>query len=127
MLVARKNPYRLDSVPIGEGGYARVYRGVHRETGEVAAVKKVRQGDGTGQRRFEREVEIQKQLDHPNVMPILDYSMEDGWLAMPLANRTLTRAIEEDGDLDGFQLVPVIEALARGLQYAHRRDLSHRD
>jgi serine/threonine protein kinase len=120
-------PYRLDPVAIGEGGYARVFRGVHRETGEEAAVKKPRRGDETGLARFKREVEIQSTLDHPNVMPLLEYSLEDRWLAMPLARRNLTEAVERDRAITPFQLLGVLRDAVRGLDYAHRRHYVHRD
>jgi serine/threonine-protein kinase len=123
----RQIPYRLDPAPIGEGGYARVFRGVHRETGEVAAVKKPRRGDETGRLRFEREVDIQSRLDHPNVMPLLGYSLEDRWLAMPLARRSLTEAVERDRGVTPFRLLGVLRDAVRGLDYAHRREFIHRD
>ena len=60
-------------------------------------------------------------------MPILEYSLDDAWLAMPVAERNLTQAIERDGDIGEFGLVPVVRGLAEGLKYAHDRDCVHRD
>ena len=53
--------------------------------------------------------------------------MEDGWFAMPLAVRSLTRAIEGDRDVDGYQLAPIIRQIAQGLDHAHRQGYVHRD
>ena len=103
-----------------------MWRGVHRETGQVAAVKRTLL-DPTARARFRREVEVQSDLDHPNVMPIWEFSIDDGWYAMPLAERNLTRAIEEDRDINGYQLAPIIREIALGLDYAHRRNYIHRD
>jgi serine/threonine protein kinase len=123
--MGRRLPYKLDPTPLGEGGYARVYQGIHRETGELAAVKKIRPGDDTGKARFEREVEVQALLDHPNVMPIIEHGA--GWYAMPLAERSLTKAVEDEQGIDGYQLPTIMSQAGRGLQYAHRQKYVHRD
>jgi eukaryotic-like serine/threonine-protein kinase len=123
-----KLPYRLDSRPLGKGGYATVHRGVHRDTGQAAAIKRPLKHDPHALARFKREVELQSKLDHPNVMPILEHSPDgDEWYAMPLARRNLTTAIETDQDINSFHLLSVIVQAARGLQYAHRQLLVHRD
>ena len=51
---------------------ARVFVGVHRKTGRVAAVKIRRDGPLAAQ-RFRREVEAMQSLDHTHVMPILEW------------------------------------------------------
>lgn len=128
-LLARRRvtPYRLDPKPIGSGGYASVWRGRHRETDRVAAIKRPRRRDAEALARFRREVEVQLDLDHPNVMPIIEHSIEDEWVAMPLALHSLTRRVEQQGAIDGYQLTSVIRGLAEGLAYAHRRGYAHRD
>ena len=127
MAKGKRLPYKLDPRPLGQGGYATVHRGIHRETGEEVAVKRPLRGDDHAQDRFRREVELQAQLDHPNVMPILDHDADATWYAMPLAERTLTKAIEVHRNLNPSQLSSVIADAAHGLAYAHRRKLVHRD
>src|SRR5688500_8243353 len=80
-------PYQLDPEPLGSGGFAIVYRGTHRLTGMVAAVKKPRR-DHVSRERFRREIEVQTTLRHANIMPILEASAEARWFAMPLASAT---------------------------------------
>ena len=126
-IVATKCPYLLESQPIGRGAYSLVFRGKHRETGQVAAVKKPKKRDAEALARFEREVEAQSNLDHPSVMPLLDFSLEGRWLAMPEAIRNLTTAIEDDRDVNNLQLVPVIRSAAEALGYANREGYVHRD
>jgi serine/threonine protein kinase len=124
---ASRIPYRLDPQPLGKGSYAFVHRGVHRETGQEAAIKQPLRRDTTALDRFKREVEVQSQLNHPHVMPLLEYSVEDRWLAMPLAHRSLTTAVEKDRDIDSWQLVGIIKQLALALGHAHERGFVHRD
>jgi eukaryotic-like serine/threonine-protein kinase len=120
-----KIPYRLDPEAIGYGGFAVVHRGVHRQTGDVAAIKRPFRNE-TARARFDREIEIQTTLDHPNVMPILAHGIQPLWFAMPLAARNLTTAVERDRDVVS-QLPEIIRAVARGLQHAHRQGFAHRD
>src|SRR5438105_11116422 len=83
-----KNKYKfLSSVPIGSGGYAEVYRVAKRETGEVVALKRlIRMAECA---RFKREIAVQRAINHPNVMPVLDRSSYRNWYTMPLAEYSL--------------------------------------
>jgi eukaryotic-like serine/threonine-protein kinase len=122
-----KLPYRLGQKPLGTGGYATVWPGEHRETGQPAAIKRPKE-DSESLARFKREVEVQSLLDHPHVMPIIEHSLKPPWLAMPIATRSLTRAIERGVDLDHhLELIDVMRQAARGLAYAHGRGYTHRD
>jgi serine/threonine protein kinase len=124
--VRPKIPYRLDPRPLGPGSYSTVHRGVHRETNAVAAIKRPK-NDEVALARFEREIEVQTQLDHPNVMPIIEYSLEDRWLAMPLGVRSLTRAVEDDHVVSEFELASILTQIVLGLRHAHGKDYMHRD
>ena len=60
---------------IGAGTFARVYRGVHTETGEVKAVKVLRQrysADIETRDSFLREARVVMELRHPNIVPIFE-------------------------------------------------------
>ena len=67
---------------IAEGGMGTVYKGRHRDTGEVVAIKLVPPhlaGNGVLLKRFEQEFRAAKQLDHPNVVKALEFgSAENG-------------------------------------------------
>src|SRR5207247_1136329 len=57
------------------------------------------------QKRFEREVRIQSQIRHPNIMPILakDLSASPPWFVMPLATLSFQTKLERDrskGEID---------------------------
>jgi serine/threonine protein kinase len=120
-------PYRFENKPFARGGYASLYIGWDRETGDPVAIKRPK-GDPESIARFRREVSVQGDLDHPNVMPVLGASTgRDAWLAMPLGARTLTKAIETDGNVSLFQLIDILKQIARGLDHAHSLGHSHRD
>lgn len=55
---------------LGEGTYGVVYKGKHKETGELVAIKKIRlekEDDGVPSTAI-REISLLKNLKHPNIV-----------------------------------------------------------
>lgn len=121
-----RKAYRADPQPLGEGGYASVFRAVHVPTGRVVALKRLNtRYDDDAHRRMQREIRaLQKFGAQPHVMPILDASPADGWYVMPLAEGDL-HALRMK--LTDAELVHTIVQVARGLSVAHEADWVHRD
>ena len=64
---------------VGAGSFARVYRGTNTETGEVVAVKVLRNrfvSDMEVQRQFLKEASMVKHLRHINIVPVYDVGSE---------------------------------------------------
>src|SRR4051812_50014529 len=57
-----------DLTLIGEGGVAQVYRAVDRITGQVVALKLLRDLDERSAERFEQEARVLAQIAHPHVV-----------------------------------------------------------
>lgn len=78
-------PYRLVE-ELGRGGMAVVYRGVHLETGQVAAIKTVFLPRGNRLAGLRAEVQALKRIQHPGVVRILDSGLDEWlpWYAMEL-------------------------------------------
>jgi len=78
-------------------------------------------------KRFAREVRIQSQIRHPNVMPIVEFDLEASppWFTMPLASRSFDQKIYADRvngtvDTEAWQdILAAVEELHR-LGYVHR-------
>jgi hypothetical protein len=79
-------------------------------------------------KRFQREVRIQSQLRHPNIMPVLDYDLEatPPWFTMPLASRSFESKIVEDRERGAFDRAPWQDILA-AVEELHRLGYVHRD
>ena len=125
--------YRLGPV-IGSGGVASVYRATHTWTEREVAVKvldptlphfdRLREG-------FLREARATVQLDHPNVVDVLDMG-EDNWetayLVMELLEGpTLRDLLLEHGRLDADDTVAILLPLIHALEKAHALGIVHRD
>lgn len=58
---------------VGEGTYGVVFKGKHKKTGELVAIKKIRmdsEDEGIPSTAM-REVSILKELKHPNIVALL--------------------------------------------------------
>uniref|UniRef100_A0A8C7N768 Cell division control protein 2 homolog n=1 Tax=Oncorhynchus kisutch TaxID=8019 RepID=A0A8C7N768_ONCKI len=67
---------------IGEGTYGVVYKGRHKTTGQVVAMKKIRlesEEEGVPSTAV-REISLLKELAHPNVVQLLDVLMQESRL-----------------------------------------------
>lgn len=114
--------YRLESKTLGQGGFAVVYKGTHRKTGAIHAIKIPRLGNENSE-RLRREVCVMRELDHDNIMPILDYDEEFGWYAMPIAECSLLALKTLNTD----QVRKMVMDVSEGLRHGHARGLTHRD
>jgi serine/threonine protein kinase len=121
-------PYRLVR-PLGVGGYAEVFEGVRRDrAGDPVALKRGLGQTKEGAARLRREIKVQRELDHPNVMPILDADPIGEWYTMPLADSLLR--LRKDGKIAMLAqdlALDVIERASQGLGYAHDQGYLHRD
>lgn len=82
---------------IGEGGYARVFRCRHRQTGQVAAIKllKAEQASERGRARFAREVRVLTSLKHSAFAEIHDEGeVEVDGVRVPYFVQTLFDGVE---------------------------------
>jgi predicted ATPase len=76
-------PYRILDA-LGQGGMGVVFRGVHRHSGQIAAVKTVRVLRAGVAASLRREILALARVRHPGIVRILDQGVEGGlpWYAM---------------------------------------------
>ncbi|MFF9011295.1 serine/threonine-protein kinase [Streptomyces goshikiensis] len=125
--------FEIEEPPIGQGGFADVYRALDRQTDQPVAVKiqrDIQDLDGDAARRFRRELRFLTGLSHPNVIPVIahgDMSGQDEiWYAMPLAQGSLLKVAGEIAG-DEIEIAAVMGQLCAGLSYVHDAGILHRD
>jgi len=118
---------------IGSGSFARVYRAIHHDTGAVLAVKVLRNryaSDPEKCRAFQHEGEMGRLLRHPNIVAIEDVGQQNGasYLTMEFVEgQTLRELVKIRGAVDVPRVLDLMQQAACGLEYAHRRGVTHRD
>lgn len=118
---------------VGAGTFARVYRAVHRSTGEVRAVKVLRQRytqDVDTRERFLEEAKMVMQLRHPNIVPIYEVGEERGRSFMVMdfvEGQNLRDYVRIHKKLDLKRALGITLDIAAGLDYAFTRGITHRD
>ncbi len=118
---------------IAEGGMGTVYKGRHRYTGEVVAIKVMPThllSNPIYLKRFEQEYTAARTLDHPNIVKALDFGRVDGkpYLVMEFVDgESLGQRIERVGKLSESEATSIITQVAQGLHKAHLLGLIHRD
>ncbi len=117
---------------IGRGGMATVYSARQTSMNRTVAIKVLPRHflhDPGFLERFEREVEVISQLEHPHILPIYDYGEADGvpFIAMRyLGGGSMAQMTEEATD-DLTALVKPLQQIADALDYAHQQGVIHRD
>jgi serine/threonine-protein kinase len=132
MQLKRLGPYELTE-PLGKGGMGTVYRAIHRDTGEKAAVKAlapVLAATEGFRDRFEAEIESLKLLRHPGIVRLSGYGEEDGLLfyAMELVEGTsLEEELRAGRRFSWREVTEYGIQICRALKHAHDHGVIHRD
>jgi serine/threonine-protein kinase len=82
--------------------------------------------------RFRREARALARLEHPNIVPIYNYDIDEAegipWMAMRLvAGGSLSQLIKGERRPPFARSVEILRGVADALDYAHRKSIVHRD
>jgi len=117
---------------VGRGGMATVYRARDRRTNHEVAIKFINpalSGSELFILLFRHEVKLVARLDHPNIVPVLDYGEQGGYAyqVMPfLKDGSLSDRLEKS-PLSLEAGGRLIDQVATALAYAHQQGVVHRD
>jgi serine/threonine protein kinase len=118
---------------IGEGGMGEVFKAIHRRLKRLAAVKMLRPDtlkSAAAVQRFYQEAKVAALLSHPNIVATYDASEQDGvpYLVMEYVEGCdLATLIKRYGSIALCRALDYVLQAARGLEYAHHRNVLHRD
>lgn len=125
-------PFRLGK-QIGAGGMGIVYKAIYEETGKEVALKVLPPGlvgDQKLLKRFEREIDILKRLQHPNIVRYYGGGTHEGqrWYAMEYVDGgSLYDILKKKKKLSWEQTIQVGRQLCAALEHAHNAGIIHRD
>lgn len=118
---------------IGAGTFARVYRSVHSKTGEIKAVKVLRQrysADTETRDSFLREARMVMNLRHPNIVPIFEVEEDKGRIYMVMdfvEGQNLREYVRAHKKIPYITALKITRDIAAGLAHAAKSNVYHRD
>ena len=123
--------YRCEGI-LGRGGMATVYLAQDLRHGRQVALKVLlpELAVAIGRERFQREVHLTAQLQHPHILPVFDsgQAAEYLWYTMPSPRAArCARAWTGKGNCRSETAVRIARDVADALTYAHAHGVVHRD
>jgi serine/threonine protein kinase len=119
---------------LGEGGMGVVFAAIQQSTRQKVAIKVMRTeaiGMKPGLMRFYREAHAVSLVDHPNVVRIVDFGVDDGthqpFLVMNLATGETLKQVLERGPLSERRAARILAQVAGALVPMHANRIVHRD
>ncbi|MGO9901412.1 MAG: protein kinase domain-containing protein [Solirubrobacteraceae bacterium] len=126
--------YRIEG-RLGVGGMSTVQLALDERLERYVAVKLLAEhlaDDPTFVSRFRREALAAARLVHPNIVQVFDFGLDEAthqhFIVMEhVAGHSCAELLRDRGHLDVDQAVEIVSQACRGLDYAHRNGVVHRD
>ena len=118
---------------VGAGGMSDVYKAKDHILGRVVSIKVLKQEfseDINFVTKFRTEAQSAAGLEHPNIVNIYDVGSENGmhFIVMEYVEGiTLKTYVEKKGQLSFKEATSIAIQVARGIEAAHNKNITHRD
>jgi len=124
-------PYRLIE-KLGKGGMATVFKAYHPSLDRYVAIKALHPAfmEHPGfLERFEREAKVVAKLEHPNIVPIYDFSEHEDrpYLVLKYVQGETLKARLDKSKLTYKETRHIFRVISSALAYAHQEGVLHRD
>ena len=128
---ATLGPFRIIE-PLGRGGMASVAKAYEAALDRYVALKVLPANfmhDPSFAERFKREAKVIASLEHPNIVPIYAFGIDEGvpWMAMRLVSGGTVSSVLKERRLERGEALRILQGVALALDYAHSRGIIHRD
>jgi len=127
--------YQINPKPIGHGHYGIVRKCMNRETKEWFAIKSIRKSKVGNFEALRREVQILKELDHPNIIKLVDTLEDDAFLHLitelclggELFDRIILKTQSPEGNFSEKDASKLIASILDVIRFCHSKNIVHRD
>ncbi len=126
--------YRVEG-RLGVGGMSTVHLAFDQRLERYVALKLLAEhlaDDATFVSRFRREALAAARLVHPNIVQVFDFGFDEGhhqhFIVMEhVSGHSCAELLRDRGHLDVEEAIAIVTQACRGLDYAHRNGVVHRD
>ncbi|KAI9815531.1 MAG: spindle assembly checkpoint kinase [Pycnora praestabilis] len=119
--------------PLGKGKFGRVYLAKERSTGFVCALKVLHKSElqqGKVEKQLRREIEIQSNLRHPNILQLYGHFHDSKrvFLILEFAGKgELYKHLRRENRFPEWKAAQYIAQMTAALKYLHKKHVMHRD
>ncbi|KEZ42451.1 Uncharacterized protein SAPIO_CDS5651 [Scedosporium apiospermum] len=119
--------------PLGKGKFGRVYLAKERTSGFICALKVLHKNElqhGRVEKQVRREIEIQSNLRHPNILQLYGHFHDSKrvFLILEFAGKgELYKHLRRENRFPEWKAAQYIAQMASALRYLHRKHVIHRD
>jgi aurora kinase len=119
--------------PLGKGKFGRVYLARERSSGFVCALKVLHKNElqqGRVESQVRREIEIQSNLRHPNILQLYSHFHDSKrvFLILEFAGKgELYKHLRRENRFPEWKSAQYIAQMAAALKYLHKKHVMHRD
>ncbi|MBK6684420.1 MAG: serine/threonine protein kinase [Deltaproteobacteria bacterium] len=126
--------YRVESL-LSQGGMGALLLATDLEHGQRVVIKVLRGHrvtDPSNVRRFYQEARVASALQHPNIVRIIEFGVDEPtrapFLSMEyVAGRTLKQILQQEGPMDERRIGRLFRQITLALVEAHQKGVLHRD
>ncbi|RAL03402.1 aurora family serine/threonine-protein kinase [Aspergillus ibericus CBS 121593] len=119
--------------PLGKEKFGRVYLARERQTGFVCALKVLHKDEiqqGRIEKQVAREIEIQSNLRHPNILQLYGHFHDKKRIVLILeyaGKGELYKHLQRENRFPEWMAAQYVAQMASALRYLHRKHVIHRD
>eukprot|EP00801_Mesodinium_rubrum_P003142 Mrub_03142.p1 GENE.Mrub_03142~~Mrub_03142.p1 ORF type:complete len:488 (-),score=88.94 Mrub_03142:61-1446(-) len=126
-----RDRYKLSNKVLGQGIYGSVVKATsYIDKNEVRACKIIPKSKVKNLKRLKEEINILKDLDHPNIVKLYEYNEDKkySYLIMELLNGgELFDRITQNEFIEEAECRKMFGQIVRSVNYLHKRNIVHRD
>mmetsp|Transcript_28162 Transcript_28162/g.65145 ORF Transcript_28162/g.65145 Transcript_28162/m.65145 type:complete len:521 (+) Transcript_28162:165-1727(+) len=128
--------YHINPKELGHGHYGVVRKCMHRETKEWYAIKSIRKSKVSKIEVLKREIEILKEVNHPNIIKLIDVFEDQKYLHLitelctggELFDRIIAKTHSAEGHFSENDAAKLVNDILDAIAYCHDvKGIVHRD
>lgn len=127
--------YHVNAKELGHGHYGVVRKCMDRETKQWYAIKSIRKAKVKKIEVLKREIEILREVKHPNIIELVDVFEDAKYLHLvtelctggELFDRIIAKSSSPEGHYSEHDAAAIIKSILEAISYCHSLGIVHRD